>query len=214
MKRLFTCMNVNENDMDFYKNIVEELKSCEWVKARDSDKFLCESVPSLTFYKMTAIDFEYFEVKNINFRYEIIYTKTTDNQFSWEVNFYENEERQYSDYLLVENDDLELFSRLEEQKEELDWRDVLSCTLNQILLSESVEDVVDYIDNNFPSISDKIRENCIENLDPSDIDDSLKEDIAGDWIDDNSSDALDRAWDNMDSYEIKDKIIDYLSDNL
>jgi hypothetical protein len=108
------------------------------------------------------------------------------------------------------SDVLSLFTK----KEESDWRDVLSYTLNQILQSESVEDVVDYIDNNFPSLSDKIRENCINSLVASDIDDSLKEDIARDWIDDNSGEAFDRAWDNMDSYEIKDKIIGYLSDNL
>lgn len=216
MKRLFTNINTYEfnSQEDYYNSIVEELKSCEWVKARDSNKFLCESVPFLTFYKMTAIDYRYFEEKNVNFRYEIIYTKGVDNQYLWEVNFYENEERQYNDCLLVENDDLGLFSRPEEQKGESDWRDILSYTLNQILQSESVEDVVDYIYNNFSLISDKIREGCIENLVASDIDDSLKEDIARDWIDDNSRDAFDRAWDNMDSYEIKDKIIDYLSDNL
>lgn len=213
MKRLFTNINTYEfnSQEDYYNSIVEELKSCEWVKARDGDKFLCESVPFLTFYKMTAIDYRYFEEKSINFRYEIIYTKTTDNQYSWEVNFYENEERQYNDYLLVENDDLGLFSRPEEQK---DWRDILSYTLNQILQSESIRDIVDYIDNNFPSLSDQVREDCVNNLVASDIDDSLKEDIARDWIDDNSRDAFYRAWDNLDSYEIKDKIIDYLSDNL
>jgi hypothetical protein len=216
MKSLFTNINTYEfnSQEDFYKSIVEELKSCDWVKARDSDKYLCESVPYLTFYKMTAIDYRYFEDKNICFRYEIFYTKGVDNQYTWEVNFYENEERQYNDYLIVENDDLGLFSRPEEQKEEPDWRDVLSYTLNKILQSESVEDVVDYIDNNFASISDKVRENCIDNLVASDIDDSLKEDIARDWIDDNSGEAFDRAWDNMDSYDIKNKIIDYLADNL
>lgn len=77
MKSLFTNINTYEfnSQEDFYKSIVEELKSCDWVKARDSDKYLCESVPYLTFYKMTAIDYRYFEDKNICFRYEIFYTK-------------------------------------------------------------------------------------------------------------------------------------------
>ena len=213
MKRLFTNLNVYETSEDFYKTVVEELKSCEWVK-KDSDKFLCESVPPMTFYKMTAIDFEYFEVKDIKFRYEIIYTKTTDNQYSWVVSFYENEERQYYYYLLVENDDLGLFSKSEEQKEESNWSDVLYNALTQVLQSKSVEDVVDYIDNNFPSLSDKVREDCVNNLDPSDIGDSLKEDIAREWIEENAADAYDSAIYGMDSCDIKDKIIDYLSDNL
>ena len=214
MKRLFTCMNVKENDMDFYKNIVEELKSCKWVKVGDSDKFLCESVPFLTFYKMTAIDYRYFEEKNISFRYEIIYSKTTDNQFSWEVNFYENEERQYSDYLLVENDDLELFSRLEGQKEQSDWRDVLSYTLNQILQSESVEDVVDYIDNNFSSISDKIRENCVESLSKDDLDSDLVEEVGKSWVEKNTSDAWDLIEENAYTSDLKDIVIRVIENNM
>lgn len=216
MKRLFTNIVTCESNSEeeFYKSVVEELKSCEWVKAKDSDKFLCESVPYLTFYKMTAIDYRYFEDKNINFRYEVIYTKGVDNQYTWEVNFYENEERQYNDYLIVENDDLGLFSRPEEQKEESDWRDVLSYTLNQILQSESVEDVVDYIDNNFASISDKIRENCVENLSKDDLDSDFVEEIGKSWVEKNTSDAWDLIEENAYTSDLKDFVIRVIENNI
>ena len=216
MKNLFVNINTYEfnSQEDFYKSIIEELKSCEWVKARDSDKFLCESVPYLTFYKMTAIDYRYFEDKNINFRYEVIYTKGVDNQYTWEVNFYENEERQYNDYLIVENDDLGLFSRPEEQKEEPDWRDVLSYTLNQILQSESVEDVVDYIDNNFASLSDKIRENCVENLSKDDLDSDFVEEIGKSWVEENTSDAWDLIEKDAYTSDLKDFVIRVIENNM
>lgn len=214
MKRLFTNINTYEfnSQEDFYKSIVEELKGCEWVK-ENNDKFLCKSVPSMTFYKMTAIDFEYFEVKDINCRYEIIYSKLPDGQYSWEVNFYENEERQYSDYLLIENDDLGLFSSPEEQTEEnpieLLKKALILCVEKEIGTSDitSVIEEYDYL-------YDAIKENVIDNLGIEDLSDSLMEDAAYEYIERCPADCYERAMDNMESYDIKDKIIDYLSDNL
>lgn len=213
MKRLFTNINVDcgMSDNEYYKSIVEELKKCSWEKLPDN-KFLCVSVDWLTFYKMAAIDYRYFEEKNIAFRYEIFFIKLPDGQFEYEVNFYEKEERQYNDYLIVETDDLELFQA--EEKPETDWRNLLSNVLENALEETDVDSIVEFIDSNFAEVSDKIRENFSDNLEVDDIGDVLKDDIARDWIERNSDDAYDRAVDNMDSYEIRDKIIDYLSDNL
>lgn len=212
MKKLFAIMNVNENDVDFYKSIVEELKSCQWEKTDSNNIFVCNSVSTLLFYKMTAIDCSYFESKNIDYFYEIFYTKGVDNTYTWEVNFYEKQERMYSDYLVVENDDLGLFQA--EEKPCTDWQNLLSNVLENALKETDVDSIVEFIDNNFADVSDKIRENLCDNLEVDDIGDVLKDDIARDWIERNSSDAYDVAVDNMDSYEIKDKIMDYLSDNL
>ena len=118
-------------------------------------------------------------------------------------------------FVMFKGDELGLFTpKAEEQKEESNWSDVLYNALTQVLQSKSIRDVVDYIDNNFSSLSDQIREDCVHNLDPSDIDDSLKEDIAREWIEENAADAYDSAIYGMESYDIKDKIIEYLSDNL
>lgn len=216
MKRLFTNIDVNVygvSDNEYYKNIVEELKKCNWEKLPDN-KFLCVSVDWLTFYKMTAIDYRYFAEKNIAFRYEIFFIKLPDGQFEYEVNFYEKEERQYSDYLIVENDDLELFQVVEEEKPETDWRNLLSNVLENALKETDVDSIVEFIDNNFADVSNKIRENFSDNLEVDDIGEVLKQDIAEDWIEQNPDDAYDRAVDNMDSYEMRDKIIDYLQNNL
>ena len=214
MKRLFTNIDVNlygVSDNEYYKNIVEELKKCSWEKLPDN-KFLCVSVDWMTFYKMTAIDYRYFEEKNIAFRYEIFFIKLPDGQFEYEVNFYEKEERQYSDYLIVETDDLELFKT--EEKPGTDWESLLSNVLENALKETDVDSIVEFIDNNFADVSNKIRDNFCENIEVDDIGEVLKDDIAKDWIEHNPDDAYDRAVDNMDSYEMRDKIIDYLQSNL
>lgn len=112
-----------------------------------------------------------------------------------------------------DTDILGLFTKTEE-KPGTDWESLLSDALKKALEETDVDSIVDFIDSNFPTVSDKIRENFSENLEVDDIGEVLKDDIARDWIEQNPDDAYDRAVDNMDSYEIKDKIIDYLSDNL
>lgn len=217
MKRLFTNININcgMSDNEYYKSIVEKLKKCSWEKLPDN-KFLCVSVDWLTFYKMAAIDYRYFEEKNIAFRYEIFFIKLSDGQFEYEVNFYEKEERQYSDYLIVETDDLELF-KVEEKNEDLSEEEIIKKLSSALTLATDnldIDRIIDLIDNNFADVSNRMREIFCENLEVDDIGECLKDDIAKDWIERNPDDAYETAVDNMDSYEIKDKIIDYLSDNL
>ena len=112
-----------------------------------------------------------------------------------------------------DTDILGLFTKTEEEPG-TDWESLLSDALKKALEETDVDSIVEFIDSNFPTVSDKIRENFCENLEVDDIGEVLKDDIARDWIEQNPDDAYDRAVDNMDSYEIKDKIIDYLSDNL
>lgn len=205
MKRLFTNINTYEfnSQEDFYKSIVEELKSCEWAK-EEGNRFLCKSVPFLTFYKMTAIDYRYFEEKNINFRYEIIYSKGVDNQYSWEVNFYENEERQYNDYLLVENDDLGLFPQ--EKTEEKSTKDKLIECINNYCNENTRSAFIDFLGDEFPGLWEDIVDVVRENEDT--------EETAKRWIDDNNGDAIDYVFDNCDSYDLKGYVIDFIRDNL
>lgn len=214
MKRLFTNIDVNlygVSDNEYYKSIVEELKKCSWEKLPDN-KFLCVSVDWATFYKMTAIDYRYFEEKNIAFRYEILFIKLPDGQFEYEVNFYEKEERQYNDYLIVENDDMELFKT--EEKLGTDWRNLLSNVLENALKETDAKSIADFIDINFTDITNEVRTNCIDELTVNDLTISLIEDAAEEWIEQNSSDAFEKAMHNMDSCEIKDQIIDYLQETL
>ena len=90
----------------------------------------------------------------------------------------------------------------------------LSAALTLATDNLDIDRIIDLIDNNFADVSNRMREIFCENLEVDDIGDVLKDDIARDWIEQNPSDAYDTAIDNMDSYEIKDKIMDYLSDNL
>lgn len=215
MKRLFDFIGTETNTpKDFYKSVVEELKSCEWVKEGDNNKFICESVPFLTFYKMTAIDYRYFEEKNINFRYEIFYSKTVDNQYLWEVNFYEFNERQYGDYLIVQSDDLGLFQNTEEQTTDEDPVELLKKALK--LCAEKGVDTANIqgVIEDYDYIYDAIKTQVLDNIGVDDLPSFLIEDAGKEWIDENAADAYDRAVNAMESYEIRDKIIEYLSDNL
>ena len=204
--------------MELTTEQLETLKSMDWQSDRGEDLLYFSNTNDSYFQNITGVC--------VSCLRDLLGGDNTMENFYWEIAYrFHKDTVSYDLHYAIwckgnvvkdgviqefNSDVLGLFTKSEES----DWRDILSYTLNQILQSESVRDIVDYIDNNFPSLSDQVREDCVNNLVASDIDDSLKEDIARDWIDDNSSEAFDRAWNNMDSYEIKDKIIDYLSDNL
>ena len=217
MKRLFTNINVDcgVSNNDYYKGIVEELKKCSWEKLPDN-KFLCVSVDWLTFYKMTAIDYRYFEEKNIDFRYEIFFKKLPDGQFEYEVNFYEKEERQYDDYLIVETDDLELFT--EEKPEDLSEEEIIKKLSSALTLATDnldIDRIIDLIDNNFADVSNRMREKFCESLVVDDIDnDDLKDEIGREWAENNTEELKNIYLDNASSYELKEMATDIINDYL
>lgn len=105
------------------------------------------------------------------------------------------------------DDALGLFSPGEPK--ELDAVDNFKDALRRLLDEKSNDEVIDILID-----SDDDLWNDITNYIEENMDDSEKEDVARDWIRDNAADAYEYALCDMDSYEIKDKIIDYLSDNL
>lgn len=97
------------------------------------------------------------------------------------------------------DDFLELFSTKEEKTEDIH------------------EKLQELFDNHFNEFEEFLEEKDYvrkEDITADDIDDSLKEDIADDWIIYNSESALDKAIDNASSYDIKSAIICYLGNNL
>lgn len=97
-----------------------------------------------------------------------------------------------------------------EEPKNTDLKSVVQETIDK--LGEGA--IIDFLDGNFPSILDTVREHYMDSLEASDIGDCLKEDIINEWFEDNSGEALDKAWDVADDYDLKDKIIDYLGDRL
>lgn len=53
-----------------------------------------------------------------------------------------------------------------------------------------------------------------EAMTADDVSEELKDDIIDDYFEHNSYDALEKAWDNADSSDKRDKVIDYIQDNL
>lgn len=134
-----------------------------------------------------------------------VYYNTDDNRFVLTLNIRGSQEVIYADSQIFDTDIL-YFYPVEEEHPTLEQ---LKDLLNKLSKNYSAEDIVCFLEENCVDIPNKIRENCLDNMDESD-----KEDIAADWIERNPEDAWDKAWDNMDSYTIKDKVIEYIQDNL
>jgi hypothetical protein len=117
-------------------------------------------------------------------------------------------------FCVVPDDVMGFFTEKPAENTDQDDFNVLKNTLETILEKYDTETVAEFLDNNFADIPNSIREKCVENLDVDDLGECLIEDAAYKWIEDNPEDAYERAIRDMDSYDIKNKIIDYLSDNL
>lgn len=121
-------------------------------------------------------------------------------------------------FVMFKGDELGLFTpKTEEQEEQTTEENPIEllkkalelCAEKEVATSDITSVIEDY-----DYLYDAIKENIIDNLGVEDLSDSLMEDAANEYIERCPADCYERAMDNMDSYEIKDKIIDYLSDNL
>lgn len=201
---------------------IKGLKSYAWEKNHDTDTFFIGGISIECFTDFTGYDLaklQDLKADNISMGWDLVYGKPgTDEKYPTSyylqgIVYIDNKIFNDEKHFISDVDFLGLYTK-EEEKTDTDWQNLLSNVLENALKETDVDSIVDFIDSNFPTISDKIRENFSENLEVDDIGDNLKDDIARDWIERNPSDAYDTAIDNMDSYEIKDKIMDYLSDNL
>lgn len=202
---------------------LETLKTMDWQGDRGED-----STGALLYF--TSTNDSYFQDITgvcVSCLRELLGSNNTMESFYWEIAYRFHKDSNFYDlhYAIwckgdvvkdgvIQEFDADILGLFTKEKPETDWKNLLSNVLENALKETDVDSIVDFIDSNFADISNKIRENFSENLEVDDIGESLKEGIAKDWIERNSDDAYDRAVDNMSSYEVRDKIIDYLSDNL
>ena len=117
-------------------------------------------------------------------------------------------------FVMFKGDELGLFTPKAEEQEEEDPIELLKKALKLCEEKEvEVPDMTSVIEDNV-YIYDAIKTQVLDNIGVNDLPDYVIEDAAREWIDNNSGDAYDRAVNAMESYEIRDKIIEYLSDNL
>lgn len=189
---------------------IETLKKLEWVET--DNYFMTRNLPDQVFLDLTDIDPSsiydsiYLPVSNKIEYYKSSVYKNGEKYFLQYTIFVDGVEWAKGNFAMFGNDLLELYAPK--------WESLLGNALKKVLAATDVDSIVEFIDNNYADVSNKIRENFCENLEVDDIGEVLKQDIAKDWIGHNSDDAYDRAMHNMDSHEIKDKIIDYLQNNL
>lgn len=202
---------------------LETLKTMDWQDDRDED-----STGALLYFSNTN-DSYFQDITGVcvSCLRELLGSNNTMESFYWEIAYrFHNDSNFYDlhyaiwckgdvvkDGVIQEFDD-DVLGLFTEKKPCTDWQNLLSNVLENALKETDVDSIVEFIDNNFADISNKIREDLCDNLEVDDIGETLKDDIARDWIEQNPCDAYEIALDNMSSYDVRDKIIDYLSDNL
>ena len=113
----------------------------------------------------------------------------------------------FTDSIICDGDILGLFPE-EEPKGELE----------SFFEGDDMTEVIERFKEKFPkvygAIIDRHAEYVINNLDEYDIPNHVREDIADSWIEDNPSEAFDKAKDCVSDSEVRDFVKDYISDNL
>ena len=209
--------------MTFTNEQIETLKGMDWQDDRGDNLFYFGSKNHDAFFE------ELTQLYIMCLR-ELLGNDDTMESVYWEIAYRKRNESLFDFHYCIwakndvakdgviaeyDTDILGLFT--EEKNDDLSEEEIIKKLSSALTLATDnldIDRIIDLIDNNFADVSNRMREIFCENLEVDDIGECLKDDIAKDWIERNPDDAYDRAVDNMGSFEIKDKIIDYLSDNL
>lgn len=108
--------------------------------------------------------------------------------------------------LTDEEDWLELF-RLSELEKKEETEDTLKA-----FLSKTSDEIADYLKENEMDLWQELRQNIINELEADDLLDGLKEEVAEDWISENSNSAFHSALGHMGSCEIRDALKDAIDE--
>ena len=208
---------------------IETLKTMDW----QYDRYEASGVALLYFSNTDDSYFQDITDVCVSCLRELLGNNNTMESFYWEIAYRYHKDTSFYDlhYAIwckgevvkdgiiqeFDTDILGLFTKEEEKTDNLSEEEIikkLSAALALATDNLDIDKIVELIDNNFADVSNRMRENFCENLEVNDIGDVLKDDIARDWIEQNPDNAYDTAVDNMSSYDVRDKIIDYLSDNL
>lgn len=79
--------------------------------------------------------------------------------------------------------------------------------------NDSLENVVRKLKETYPDVVESIEQNVISNIRGYDLEDSVKEDIAKEWIEDNPCDSVSVAEDYIGTDDMKDIIIRWFDRN-
>jgi hypothetical protein len=205
---------------------IETLKTMDWQDDRGED------LTGALLYFSNTNDSYFQDITGVcvSCLRELLGSSNTMESFYWEIAYRYHKKNALADAFydlhyaiwykgvvkdgVIQEFDTDILGLFTEEKPGTDWETLLGNAIKKALAETDVDSIVEFIDNNYADVSNKIRENFSENLEVDDIEEVLKDDIAKDWIEQNYDDAYDRAVNNMDSYEMKDKIIDYLQNNL
>ena len=198
---------------------IEQLKKSQWQEV-EKDKKITGDFSTNLLWEITGLNADILNTKIENAYYEATYTRTEngENEYAYNLCIGYLTENDASIFSCKTDDSdtdfLELFTETEEQTEDENPIELLKKALKLCADKEvGTSDITSVIED-FDYLYDAIKENIIDNLGIEDLSDSLIEDAAYEYIERNPSDCYYRAMDNMESCEVKDKIIDYLSDNL
>ena len=180
---------------------VNILKGLDWSSVNERTFYHTTTDEDL-FKKVTGIDIP--TVKKLNAEKELscqfCYSKDTDDKITFTASVVLVDETTVWEQIEnCANDLLEMFSK--EEPAETD-------TLKEFL-EEDAEDIANKIKELDPEKYNEIELYILDNLE-----EHQKEDIAKEWIGENSEDAWDEVMDVTAEYKVRDFIKDYINDNL
>ena len=187
---------------------VESLKTLGWEKQEEGN-FIVD-VNDAYFWDMTTMHVP--SVRTVNKDAEIIcklqYVKLEGKCVLYARMYKDTEIRDciYEENQQFEDDVLGLFAE-EEKKQKQSLEDFLKS--DNFDPEEFLEQVKAIDREAYDSISNHFEESVMNNLD-----ESQKEDIADEWIGDNTDDAWQKVLDEVSDYTIREFVKDYIQDNL
>lgn len=218
--------------MNCTETILNELRKAEWTK--EGEEFLCKNpLEDCMASDLTGVFFaDVLSKLGFNYYWRFSYYNTETTEYCLKATLRVDDTTRYEDTQIFSSDVLGLF---ENKKEPANLVDVISdyiknnaygCRKVADIIKENFEDVSDILfenrniiclDNSHEEIIEELK-NCHGDL-WGDIENDIREnldeeEIAHTWLEENTSDAIDYVGRYGDSGDIKDFVINYLSDNL
>lgn len=178
-----------------------------WVKdyakvtEKEDGKVYLTMNENLTYY-CKLLELDYLTLARIGDVYgDMCYEKLEDGTYKLTCNTYFNKEQResLSGIFFMDSDVLGYFEKAESVDD---------------YMNGDPDVVVERLERDFPDIYDAIALKVKDNLEPDDIPDNLKSEVAYDWICYNPNEAFDKAVDNLGSSDLADCICDAIRNNM
>lgn len=200
---------------------IETLKTMDWQDDRGEDLVYFTNTNDSYFQDITGVC--------VSCLRELLGDSNTITSFYWEIAYrYHKDSMIYDLHYAIwckgdvvkdgvvqefDTDILGLFTKTEEKTDnpiERLKKALQECENNPDVEKADIQAAIE----EFDFIYDSLQRLVLDNVGVGDLPDNLIEDCAKEWIEQNPDDAYDRAIENMYDSDVRDKVIDYINENL